>query len=385
MTYTREELTRKLNPKMSQAHDLETQLDTLRLFKKQQMEKIQKEDLEGKCPLPEVFLRLSNLADTLLASALKLAMQEMIKTFGFPTFIDSDGNLMRSEFAVVAMGKLGGQEIHYSSDLDLIFLYSRNGLTEGRKEIPNREYYARLTQKFISYLSVYTVVGSAYKIDTQLRPSGNQGTLVSSIDAYADYQRNRAQAWEKQALLKARYVAGDDSFGKTLADQFKQFIFSTKFPPNFHEEIHRLRMRMEQEIARETPRRLHYKLGPGGLTDIEFAVQYLQLKMGKIFEGIIVANTLEAIQKMGERGILKKDEFKILHDGYLFYRKLETRMETLFDLKAGYIDPQSSLLENLSESIGELSQRALLDKFKQIRHDVRKVYLRILQQGVSLS
>jgi glutamate-ammonia-ligase adenylyltransferase len=137
-------------------------------------------------------------------------------------------------------------------------------------------------------------------------------------------------------------------------------------------------MRMEKE-NRRSPRRLHYKLGSGGLTDIEFAVQYLQLKMGKIFESIVEQNTLLALEKMEEREILRAEERQVLREGYLFYRLLETRMEVYFDLREGYLDPESHLLDNLSEVMGEPSAQALLDKFMQIRHDVRRVYLRILR------
>jgi len=376
---SRDALKKELAREIQKAPDLEAALDTLRLFKADTVEQIKQKDLRGELSLPDVFLHLSLLADVIAGESLRLAQREMEKSYGFPTFLDNDGNLLRSEFAVVAMGKWGGEEIHYGSDLDMIFLYSRNGQTEGRKEVANREFYAMLAQKLISYLSVHTLQGYAYRIDTQLRPSGNQGALVSSLDAYADYQRNMAQPWEKQALLKARTTVGDDPFAKGLREQFLKFIFSTEFPPNLNEEIHRLRMRMERENGREGPRRLHYKLGEGGLTDIEFAVQYLQLKMGKIFESIVVQNTLKAIEKMEDRELLHPDERKVLKEGYLFYRLLETRMEVHFDLREGYLDPESHLLDNLSEVMGEPSPQALLDKFKRIRHDVRRVYLRILQ------
>ncbi|MFO1520052.1 MAG: hypothetical protein U1F57_10380 [bacterium] len=374
-------LQHELSAELKAAPDLEAQIDLLRVFKKKYVSQIQKVDLAGQWPLPQVFEALSNLADAIVNEALRLAELELVKTYGFPTFLDNDGNLLRSEFAVVGMGKLGGREIHYGSDLDLIFLYSRNGQTEGRNTITNREFYIRLTQRLISFLSIYTVHEFAYKIDTQLRPSGNQGALVSSIDSYADYQRNLAQPWEKQALLKARPMAGDLGFLKKLPEQLLKFIFSTEFPSNLNEEIHRLRLRMEKEIARETPRRIQYKQGFGGLTDIEFSVQYLQLKMGKIFETIVTQNTLLSLERMGEREILKANEYEILRSAYLFYRLLETRMETVFDLKEGYLDPQSHLLENLSEVMGEASGEALLDKIHRIRNDVRRTYLRILKIG----
>ncbi len=375
----KEALAQELDQLLSKASDLESKLDGLRLFKNENFKKIQEADLASQLSLPQVFKRLSQIADVILAAAIQIAENETAKAYGYPTFIDNDGNILESEFAIVGMGKLGGQELHYGSDLDLIFLYTRNGQTGGRQALSNKEYYAKLIQKFISYLSVYTRGGYAYKIDTQLRPSGNQGPLVSTLDAYADYQRTKAQIWEKQALLKARFVCGNEEFGKTLAKQFHQLIFSTEFPHNLNLEIHRMRLRMENEIAQETPRRLHYKAGFGGLIDIEFAIQYLQLKMGKIFETIVSGNTLEAIEKMGERNILKKTEYEIFKKAYLFYRLLEMRMEVLFDLKGGYLDPQSDLLENLSETMGEASQDTLLVKFKSFREETRHTYLRIMQ------
>lgn len=375
---TKAALEKEMKDLIAEAPDLEAKLECLRIFKNAHFQRIQAADLVGQMTLPEIFAELTTVADIVLSAALGIAAEETSRSYGYPTFIDNDGNLLGAEFAVVAMGKLGGRELHYGSDLDLIFLYSRNGNTEGRQVLSNKEYYAKLVQKMISYLSVHTLRGYAYKVDTQLRPSGNQGPLVSTLDAYADYQRNLAQIWEKQALLKARFACGDAPFGKGLAEQFHQFIFSTDFPPYLDQEIHRMRMRMEKEIAQETPRRLHYKLGKGGLADIEFAVQYLQLKMGKIFENIVVGNTLEALERMGDREILKKGEFDVFKSAYLFYRLLEMRMEVAFDLKGGYLDPKSDLLENLADTMGEPSQQSLLKKFEDFRGEVRQTYLRIL-------
>src|SRR5262245_17401077 len=151
-----DELKTELMDRLNQAADLETELDEIRRFKKAWVLKIQKEDVSGQKPLPDVFLGLSQVADAILNASLNLAEKDLVNTYGFPTYVDNQGNLMRAQFAVVGMGKLGGSEIHYGSDLDLIFLYSRNGQTEGRKVISNREFYARLTQKLISFLSVYT-------------------------------------------------------------------------------------------------------------------------------------------------------------------------------------------------------------------------------------
>ncbi|MBF0491764.1 MAG: hypothetical protein HQM15_03190 [Deltaproteobacteria bacterium] len=379
MIYSLSTLQHDLQNRLKELSDLELRLDEIRSFKRDYFSQIQKEDTENHSPLPEVFQNLSSVAQCVLQATYQIAFDSLTPTYGFPSFIDNSGNLMRAEFAIVAMGKFGGREMHYYSDLDLIFLYNRNGDTEGRKKISNKEFYALLAQKLISYLTVHTLRGYAFKVDTQLRPSGNQGPLISSLDAFADYQRNFAQIWEKQALLKARFVCGDEGFGKTLKEHTLRFIFSTEFPNNLNEEIHRMRLRMEKELAKESARRLHYKQGPGGIVDIEFAVQYLQLKMGKIFESIVCENTLEAIEKMGEREVLRPPEYEILKDAYLFYRLLETRLEVFFDLRQGYLDPQTPLLENIAEVMGYQNGKLLMNEFTGYRKKVRQTYLRILQ------
>lgn len=375
----RSSLENALDNQLTKNEELEAKLDQLRIFKKEQTQIIQKKDLSKTFSLPEIFSELTLLAEVILDRALKLAEEEVRKTYGVPSLIDNDGNRSHSELAVIGMGKFGGSEIHYGSDLDLIFLYSRNGNTEGRKKISNQEFYAKLIQKLISYLSVYTSQGIAYKIDTQLRPSGNQGTLIASLDSFAQYQRDMAQSWEKQALLKARVVTGHPHFKKNLEKLIVQFIFSNPFPNDLNQQMHKLRMRMEKEIAKENSRRLHYKLGLGGLADIEFAVQYIQLKMGKIFQNLLTPNTLQALEKMGEREILKKEDYETLKSNYLFYRRLEMRMETSFDLRSGYLDPQSPLLENLSEVMEETSEQDLIEKFQEVRKKTREVYLKALK------
>jgi len=374
-----QELEKEICQEINSLPDLEAKLDIIRVFKNKYIKRLQETDQADPTQLPEIFKDLSHLADLLVKTTLKLAEEQIQKNYGIPSYTDNLGNWGESEFVIVGLGKLGGEEIHYGSDLDLIFLYTRDGETRGRKKISNKEYYILLAQKFISFLTAYTFHGYAYKIDTQLRPSGNQGALVSSLNAYVDYQRNKAQFWEKQALLKARFVAGSSTFGASLKALFQQVIFSKDFPTDLNTKIHHMRLRMEKENGRENARRLHYKLGMGGLVDIEFAVQYLQLKTGKVFENFLIGNTLEALQKMGERGVLQKEDYTILREAYLFYRLLETRMEVNFDLREGYIDPESHILENLAEVMGENSQSSLLDHFQNTREAVRRIYLKILK------
>jgi len=179
------------------------------------------------------------------------------------------------------MGKFGGYEMTLQSDLDLIFLHRSHGETSGPQVLTHQEYYVRLVQRIISNLSLVTRSGIAYKIDTKLRPSGRAGVLVSSWDAFEEYHRGTARLWEKQALLKARGIHADLEIQNELAERIAHQIWSRDYGIGIAQEIHELRTRMEHELAREDSAHYNMKIGLGGIVDIEFTVQYLQLLHGR--------------------------------------------------------------------------------------------------------
>lgn len=373
-------LLEELHNQVSAQNELELKLNQLRSFKKKYFSQMQAAQFETGANLPEVFYNLSLVSEAILQETLKLADQELSKNYGKPSYSDNQGNVSPAQFIILGMGKLGGREIHYHSDLDLIFIFSRNGNTSGsEKTISNQEYFGRLSQKLMSFLSVHTYEGSCFKIDTQLRPSGNQGALVSSLDAFADYQKNQAQFWEKQALLKARVVAGDENFSKEISSYLKTFIFNQDLGNHLNKDIYRMRLKMEKELAQESSNRIHFKHGSGGLTDIEFAVQFLQLKMGKIYESILSTNTYESLEKLYERNILSSQERGLLKEAYLFYRSLETTLEIQFEIKNPYLNPQAPFIEDLAEKMGYSSETELVNELNDFKQEVRKIFLRILQ------
>ena len=207
------------------------------------------------------------------------------------------GTSGRRDFAILGMGKLGGGELNYHSDLDIIYIYDHQGTTDGERSISNHEYFAKLGQKIISILSTQTREGYVYKIDTRLRPSGNAGPLVTSLDSFENYHRDEAQIWERQALTKARVVLGEEAAqGKVSRRLSATPCTAAGADEEVRREIHRLRMRMEHELARETEGSYNIKTGRGGMVDVEFIVQYLQLKYGRDFPEIRSVNTLEALQ-----------------------------------------------------------------------------------------
>jgi [glutamine synthetase] adenylyltransferase / [glutamine synthetase]-adenylyl-L-tyrosine phosphorylase len=370
---------RELKKALAAQPDLEAKLLELRRYKKQQVREWESELLAQNLGLESVMSQLTDLADAVLVATLDMARDELSQTYGLPRCKDNDGNYLNSELAVIGMGKLGGAELHFYSDLDLIFIYSRNGETQGRKPISNREYFAKLVQRLISYLTLPTREGSVYKIDTELRPSGNAGALVTALDSWITYYHEHAAHWERQALLKARLIHAGGNFNAAFRGLFRRLIFIKPFPENLAEEIHHLRMRIEKELAKEGPRRWHFKKGMGGVVDIEFTVQFLQMKLGKIFENLVTPNTLTALDRFEQRGILSKEEIRTLREAYVFYRTLEIVLEAEFDLKEGYLDLEHERLEELADKLSLPNKDNLVGIFGRHRRKVREIYLKALK------
>jgi [glutamine synthetase] adenylyltransferase / [glutamine synthetase]-adenylyl-L-tyrosine phosphorylase len=217
---------------------------------------------------------------------------------------DKFGAVPNGRFAVIGGGKMGAREIDYNSDLDLVFVYDapEDGLSRGgpQGKLPAHEFYVRVGQKLLTYLSAPMEEGIAYKIDMQLRPSGKSGPLVSSLDAYREYHKTASQLWERQALIKTRFIAGDAALGGDVAEIIERFAYGEGLPPDGVGEINHLRMRMERELAGESESRFNLKKGRGGLVDIEFLTQMLQLAHGHRLPALRRRETLEALQALHE-------------------------------------------------------------------------------------
>src|SRR5262249_13813637 len=196
------DMARDLAARLAVAEDFESELDLLRRFRNEEFLRIGVHDIQGELRPPEVSAQLSALADVCLARALALAWRDVTRKLQLPPDPPTEG------LAVLAMGKLGGEELNYHSDLDLIFVYDAGDPTWWRDRIAPHEFFTRVAQRTMSVLQTPTREGVAYRIDTRLRPSGNQGPLVSSLEGFDAYHRSSAQLWERQALIKARAVEG---------------------------------------------------------------------------------------------------------------------------------------------------------------------------------
>jgi glutamate-ammonia-ligase adenylyltransferase len=366
---SKSELRLQLAADLEACDGFEAELDALRRFKNLETLRIGIHDMGGGLSIEEGMVQLSALAEVLLSQALVLARREVRRRFGVP--IDA-GAGREASFCIMGMGKLGAEELSYHSDLDIIFLYSGAGESapdpsgpEEFRKITNHEYFAKVAQRLISILTTVTREGYVYRLDTRLRPSGNAGPLVCSLDAFERYHQEAAQLWERQALLRCRFVAGEREFGRKVEGLAREFVHGRPLPPNAAEEIHRLRMRMEVELGRESEDRLNLKVGRGGVVDVEFAVQYLQLVHGGTTPSVRARGTLKALYELQRAGIVTLEQYKVLDGGYRFLRSLDVRLRLSQDSSIDQFDPNALA----PETVG---------RYRKETGKIRKVYLELL-------
>lgn len=342
----------------------EGRLDVLRIFTRENQREIRTRDFEGSLPLLDLFEELTRLAEAVLKGSLETAWKGL--------FDAAPETLPTGPFAIVAMGKLGGRELTYRSDLDLIYLY---------EDPDDQDVYTRLATRVISALQVLTREGTAYMIDTALRPSGNRGTLVSSLASFQEYHTTLGRTWERQALLRARPLldrpGSSETFLKTVGRTIEDIVYQTYDPRKIAGEIDHLRARMEGEIAQERPGRYNLKTGRGGLVDVEFLVQYLQLVHGHSNPKLRNQNTILALRALASEGILEGPLAEGLERAYLFLRGLETRLRLILER------PADTIFEG-SETLGEMESRyfhePVLPRLLETREYVRSAYEGVLKR-----
>lgn len=352
---SKEEMLESLKASMKEAQDYEDNLDAIRKFRHVETLKICLRDLNGEVDPFYVGKYLSMVAEAVLEVGLQLAWDIVRKT--------QKGKNNKMHMLILGMGKLGGHEMSYNSDLDVIFIYEGN----------DHEFYSKLGQKVISVLSIPTGEGYAYKIDLDLRPSGRSGALVTSFDSFKEYHEASAQLWERQALVRARPVAGSPQLGNKIMEAVTHFVYEESYPKDFYREIHRLRSRMEKELAKETPSKVNIKTGKGGTVDIEFLVQMLQLKYGGEYEELRVQNTAYALDALNGNGMIENKDFKVLKEGLCFLKKMENLLRLLHDRSINEL--YESDFDKLASNFDKNNDGKKLKKeYISITSGIRKIY-----------
>ncbi len=320
----KEEMKSGLRQRMEQIplDDLEYQIEQLCIFKQINVLRVATADVTGILPLMRVSDYLSDIAECILSEVVNLAWNHLVAKHGAPVCRLGDSNCNQG-FIVIAYGKLGGLELGYGSDLDLVFLHAgtRELTGGGEKAIDSAQFFNRLGQRVIHILTSHTRAGKAYEIDTRLRPSGSSGILVSHIDAFGTYQLEEAWTWEHQALIRARPVCGDDILAGRFEAIRKDVLARRRSRKKLTAEVAKMRERMRKELLKPGAGILDLKQSPGAMVDIEFLVQYLVLLYSHKYSGLIKwTDNVRLIQALIETGAMDEYTAHVLKHAYLIYR-----------------------------------------------------------------
>ncbi|MEA3232939.1 MAG: bifunctional [glutamate--ammonia ligase]-adenylyl-L-tyrosine phosphorylase/[glutamate--ammonia-ligase] adenylyltransferase [Thermodesulfobacteriota bacterium] len=310
------------------ADDLEFQIETLCVFKQVNILRIAAADVTGKLPLMNVSDRLTDIAEIVLTTVANLAWEHLVARHGRPV-CDLEESPHERGFAVIAYGKLGGLELSYSSDLDLVFLHAgcSGQATDGRRPIDSAQFFARLGQRVIHLLSTRTRAGVLYDIDMRLRPDGSGGMLVTHIDQFNTYQRDTARTWEHQALIKARPVIGDPLLMKYFKRIRQTALHRRRDPVQLRNEVKEMREQLYAEHGSQNVETFDLKHDSGGIIDIEFLVQYLVLRLSPDYSELSEwTDNVRLIQTLIETGIIHDRQAYLLKQAYLSYRMVAHRL-----------------------------------------------------------
>lgn len=333
----------------------------LRRFKHREMLRIAYGDIVRDLPLPIVTMQIAYLADAILEAALAAVRRKHQQQRGIPRRPDGQP----AAFCILGLGKLGGVELNYSSDIDLMFVYEADGETDGKRRTSNAEFFERVARDVVTMLTEPTEWGWVYRVDLRLRPEGERSPIVLSLPAALAYYDSRGRTWERQALIKARPVAGDHHLGNRFLQSLRPWIYRRYLSRADISGIKALKRRIEQQARREGSSGRDVKTGRGGIRDIEFVIQFLQLLNGADLPALQTGNTLEAIIRLEEAGCLTAQERTILEENYRFLRKLEHRLQILFDLQTHLLPEAPDELRKLALRMGysETPSRSALAAF----------------------
>ena len=313
--------------------DLEQQMESLRYFKQSNVLHVAAADLTNAMSLIEVSSHLTEIAEVILEQILEICTHTLTLKHGEPVCTHA-GKKRTPGFIVVGYGKLGGIELGYGSDLDLVFLHNSEGKiqkTTGPKKIDNPVFFARLGQRFIHVLNTHTASGILYEVDMRLRPSGASGMLVSGLDAFKQYQLQEAWTWEHQALVRARAIVGDPELIEAFNQVRREILCQPRDAEKLRHEVVDMRERMRTELGSKEKDRFHLKQDEGGMADIEFMVQYLVLRWAHQYPDLVTySDNLRQLEGLKQHHLLQADNADALFEAYKSYRACGHR-QTLTD------------------------------------------------------
>jgi len=311
--------------------DLDVQMDAIRQFKQANMMRVAAAELEDQLDLMRVSDHLSWIAELTLEAVLELVWAEMVERYGEPQ-CEIDQVTRTPGFAIVGYGKLGGVELGYSSDLDLVFLHESEGsaqVTNGKRSIENQVFFARLAQKIVHFISTLTPAGTLYEVDTRLRPNGRSGMLVSALAGFENYHQHDAWTWEHQALVRARVVVGNARIRRLFATIRAEVLCRQRDTQLLRQEVAQMRARMRSELGGTTGT-FDLKQDLGGIADIEFMVQYMVLWNASVYQELTLdTDNYRILERIEKLGFVPPETASDLRDAYLDFRRIVHRFALL--------------------------------------------------------
>lgn len=370
---TEDELEKELVQELKAGTDYEDKLSRLRKFQKLELLRVGLKDLSGQLEIQELEQRLSVLAEMLLRQAYYVSLEELTKKYGVPE--------ENSGLVVLGLGRLGGREMSWASDLDLIFIYQSQGETVGKSGLDIREFFIKFSQKIIATLQAQTAEGFLYKIDTRLRPSGTQGPLVVSANAFYEYHETRAQVWEKQSLLKARVMVDGAGIGDEVSERIARSIYEGNTPETLSEEMRKLLRRVRAELARENENLYDIKFGYGGEMELDYIIQYFQLLNGASFTELGSGNSWKALERLRDLKLIEDAEYRDLYESLLLYRKISSRLRIYQDRPENMVKLDADFMEKLTRKVnlpGIDSGEKLKEVIDSARKKVHTIFMKYI-------
>lgn len=357
----------ELKQSLKQTVSLEAAQAALRDFQQTELFRIGIKDILGQLARPQVGRQLADLADACLEAAVEVAGREL--EVHFKHF----SHWIKDHFAILALGKMGGNDLSYHSDLDLIYFYRVEDPAEATEIQPR---LLKLIERIDEILSISRGEGYIYKIDLRLRPEGKKGELVVALHKYQEYLTNRAETWEQLALVRKRFLLGGRLIRAQLKKLIEGFVYRPQLASSTVVELLHIRRRMETELGKEGQElRFHLKAGAGGLLDIEFATQLLQLKHGYDLEELHTPNTLTALKKLEQLRLIRSDQYEALRDGYEFLRLAENRVRAAFPHATTSIARHPKSLQKMNRLLGHKAMRQYCST-----QDFESAYLKTTQR-----
>ena len=391
-----QEVNQWLKPLLA-ARDHVAALARLREFRERQMLRIAGRDLARFGNFAEVIQEISDVADVSLSVVWQVCHQQLSQKYGLPYHQDAEGRWQVTAGCVLGLGKLGGQELNYSSDVDVIFVYNEEGQVYKEPPLPskkrpvsrstaaprpaltNHQFFNRLAEAFIAELTRVAREGTLYRIDLRLRPEGDTGPLSRSLSSFENYYAQWGQTWERMMLMKARGVAGDDR----LAAEFMELIQPFRYPRSINEsvlgEVGAMKDRIENEVVKAGELERNVKLGRGGIREIEFIVQSLQLLHAGRQPFLQGPQTLPTLTKLAQYDLIKRESARLLWEAYGFLRDVEHRLQMEDNRQTHSIPPDRKSQERLARLMGFPNLRAFEAARQQHTSNVRGLFDSVLR------